>query len=173
MDDLFDRLTEEDHESSVGDAMFENEQGFYLVPFVHHQKRFFVYFMPTDSDPALRDALAQVIAQDANHILSKSSYTLKFGPAEGMGQEKMFEKTGHSVGQLFNGMSSKLILSVKKLIQATTADEFYFIAGAEDEKRQRQLDIWYSRMGRSMKSHNFYPIHNEPNGGWYGYKTAP
>ena len=173
MDDLFDLLTEEDHESSVGDAMFENEQGFYLVPFVHHQKRFFVYFMPTGSDPAQRDLLAQVIAQDANHILSKSSYTLKFGLAEGMGQDKMFEKTGRSVGKLFNGMPNKLILSVKKLVQATNADEFYFIAGAEDEKRQRQLDLWYSRIGRNMKSHNFYPIHNEPNGGWYGYKTAP
>lgn len=174
MNELYTTLNESDDLSSaVGDVFFHQDSNFYVVPFIHYGVEFLAYFNAVETSSMSLDVFKTAIESNTTHKVSDKPYIFKFGLKNNFQSDDMFGvNSQHKIGKLHFTMPKKLGLCIRKLVEKTNATEFYFLAGSNDEKHQGKLDVWYDRITkRFAPQYNFAPIHQDTQGGWYGFKT--
>tara|TARA_Y100000310_G_scaffold316678_1_gene368691 strand:+ start:547 stop:1083 length:537 start_codon:yes stop_codon:yes gene_type:complete len=177
MDNFYNGLVDDpnDLEKSVGEVFRLEESIYFMVPFIHCGHQFLTYFSPIDGTPDIPfEIFKQAIESNSNHTMGDNPYVLKFGLREHLNSGKMFDPSNSSIPNIHFTFRSRLVHSVIKLINTTDAEEFYFIAGGDDEARISKLDRWYKRISDKVApEQGLEPIHSqEDNGGWYGYKRV-
>ncbi|HCY28357.1 MAG TPA: hypothetical protein DHV00_08240 [Alteromonas macleodii] len=177
MDAFYLGLEEVDEapDKSVGEVFKLEDSVYLMVPFIHCGHHFLTYFSPVQGTPELPfDIFKSAVEANSDHIVSDSPYILKFGLREHANSDRMFSPIDGSIKSIHFTLPAKLVICVRKLIEKTGTNEFYFLAGGDDDKRIERLDRWYRRITNSLApKEGFEAIHSETDyGGWYGYKTS-
>ncbi|MCD5996798.1 hypothetical protein KDX38_27900 [Pseudomonas sp. CDFA 602] len=152
----------------------EDENEWY-VPLLCQGERFIMIFGLISSDPVATHYTG-IIRTDAGHNLSSHAYSLKYAAASVYFSKNRFaplQVAGTTRNLLRQTVPELLVVAVQTFIgYRPTADEFYFIAGAEEDKRIDKLNLWYHRIGGSLASSiGFSPVHRS-KGDWHGYRKT-
>lgn len=177
MDECYAGLVEShEDESSIGDVYFHEGSNFYLVPFLHCGVEYLAYFTPVDGglggEGVSLDIFSTAIEVNTGHKVSECPYVLKFGLKDNFDTDDLFGvDRKQKIDNLLFTLPSKLAICVQKLMAKTDTNEFYFLAGSKCPEHQRKLNIWYKRVSNKLAAqHGLTPIHQDTEGGWYGYK---
>ena len=179
MDRYYIDLNESDKEpeDSVGDVFYIQSSNFYLVPFVHDGVQYLTYFTPVAKEQGgivEYDTFKTVIESttEGSHSVSGSPFVFKFGLKNNFDSSDVYGfDPEQKIGRILFTLPKKLSICLRKLMEKTGAEEFYFLPGSQCEKHQKKLDTWYSRFSNKLaEQHSLAPIHQDSEGGWYGYK---
>jgi len=179
MDKYYIDLIESDNEleNSVGDVFYIQSSNFYLVPFVHDDVQYLTYFTPVAKEHGGMveiDVFKKAIESntEGTHSVSDSPFVFKFGLKNKFDSSDIYGfDPEQKIGRIFFTLPRKLAICVRKLMEKTDAEEFYFLPGSQCEEHQKKLDIWYGRFSNKLaEQHSLAPIHQNSEGGWYGYK---
>lgn len=176
MEDCFLHLTETDDEAdSVGDVFYHAKSKFYIAPFVHCGVHYLTYFVPVAGGIGENVTLGDfkgAVESCCDHKVGDNPFVLKFGLKNNFESNDVFgADQQQKIGRVLFTLPKKLAICVDKLMAKTGSNEFYFLAGSQDEEHQDKLDKWYRRVSdRLAAEHGLAPIHSDTEGGWYGYK---
>lgn len=171
---MYDGLTGSPHRVGGVYQSPEDESEWY-VPLLCHQERFIMIFGLMSADP-VAEHYAGIIKADAGHDLSHHAYSLKYAAATVYFSRNRFAPLpvkGSTRNILRQTVPELLVTAVQTFIAyRPQADEFYFIAGAEEDERIDKLNLWYHRIGGSLASSiGFSPVHLS-KGDWHGYRKT-
>ncbi|MBA1232482.1 hypothetical protein G7013_22800 [Pseudomonas viridiflava] len=171
---MYDGLTSDSNRVGGVFQSPEDENEWY-VPLLCQGERFVMIFGLISADP-VAGHYTGIIRADADHDLSPHAYSLKYAAASVYFSANRFaplEVAGAARNLLRQTVPGLLVVAVQTFIgYRPNADEFYFIAGAEDDRRIDQLNLWYHRIGgRLASSIGFSPVHLS-KGDWHGYRKA-
>ena len=171
---MYDGLTDE--VGSVG-GVFESpeDENEWYVPLLCHGERFIMIFGLISADP-VAEHYTGIIRSDAGHDLSPHAYSLKYAAASVYFSSSRFaplQIKGARRNLLRQTVPELLVIALQTFIgYRPHADEFYFIAGADEDKRIDKLNLWYHRIGGNLAaSLGFSPVHLS-KGDWHGYRKT-
>lgn len=150
----------------------EDENEWY-VPLLCQGEQFIMVFANLNADPNAQ-CFSNTIRLDSGHTPSQNAYSIKYAAAAEYlaGNRYAPLNVDATRRQMIRcSVPARLVLALKTfMIHKPHADEFYFFAGADDDERFRQLNLWYHRIGgRLGPSIGFSPVHLS-KGDWHGYR---
>lgn len=171
---MYDGLTDITHHVGGVFQSPEDKHEWY-VPLLCQGERFIMIFGLISADPVAAH-YTSIIKTDANHDLGLNAYSLKYAAATVYFSDNRFaplDADRITRDLLRRTVPAQLLMAVQTFIAYKPhADEFYFIAGAETDKRIDQLNLWYHRIGGSLAaSIGFLPVHLS-KGDWHGYRKT-
>ncbi|MNG12353.1 hypothetical protein D3C84_959620 [compost metagenome] len=130
-----------------------------------------------EADAETSDSIKGIVLQEAGHVVSPHAHIIKFASVAQYSSGNNFipmDVPGairHAIRFQMPRRLSEATLSFME--QRPSVDEFYFLAGGEDDERIRKLELWYGRVADKLAttSLGLQRIH-PPKGIWYGYRKA-
>lgn len=162
--------------SGIG-SLFELGHGRYVLPFVCCSHQFVASFdaLATQGEE-IQTSVRSIVQQDARHDVSTDAYLLKFAANVQSEDEAVIYPSLPASHADRMSVLRKVPDCLKQAVSTflTTmpaVNEFYFVAGAVDERRTRHLNAWYDRISDGLALDlGFSRI--QCSGEWYGYRKA-
>lgn len=158
-------------------GVYQVGEGLSVVPFVCKGHEFLAIYQPLMELDHLAHSIREVIYQDSTHTMSKHAHIVKFASLAqyANGQNFVPLPAASVVKKQILHMAPRRIAAATEAFmeQQPHADEFYFVAGGEDDERIRKLNLWYQRVADRIaaQSLSLQRIHPQ-QGNWYGYRKV-
>jgi hypothetical protein len=165
------------HALPIGPS-FVGATGDAAVPFFCESHPFIAMYRPIVLNEDTYQGTRASVWADAQHEVSQNAYIMKFASVAQWCDGNGFAPLNASpeiTAAIRRAIPQRLAKATAGFLgEVPEADELYFIAGAETERRMARLNLWYSRISDTIAAEQLglRPIHPKLGNEWYGYRKA-